>query len=81
MNFWKRSLFGAGVGVGAGSGPGAGALMADPLQQTGNIVERQEVERRVERRAERRAETSKKRADLPCLPNRLAEPLWELLEW
>ncbi len=75
MNSWKR-LFGGATGAGAGAGPGARVLMAGLPRQTGGIVER----RGVERRAERKAETTKKRADLPCLPNGLAEPLWELLE-
>ncbi len=62
--------------MGVGAGPGLGALMVGLSQQTGGIVERQGVERR----AERRAETTKKRANLPCLLNGLAEPLWEILE-
>ncbi len=75
MNSRKRS-FGGATGVGAGVGPRAGALMAGLPQQTGGIIERQGVEQR----AEQRAEITKKRADLFCLLNGLAELLWELLE-
>ncbi len=84
MNSWKRLFDEAtGVGAGAGTGPGAGGPMAGLPRQTGGIVAGSvewSGERSGERRAERRAETMKKKADLPCLPNRLAKPLWELLE-
>ncbi len=64
MNSWKRS-FGAGAGAGPGagaSGPRAGRLMAGFLRRAGGILESGE----------------RKVTSLPCLPNRLAEPLWEL---
>ncbi len=70
MNSWKRS-FGEATGAGAGARPGAGALMAGLPRQTGGIVERRGWS------GELRAETEKKREDLPCLPNGLAEPLGE----
>ncbi len=77
MNSWKKSFGGAKeAGAGVSTGPGAGGPRVGLPQRTGGIVERREVEWR----AGQRTEMTKKRADLPCLPNGLAEPLWELLE-
>ncbi len=68
MNSWKRSFGGAtGAGAGAGTGPGAGrpngrSSMTNGRHRNGGKVQR-------------KAETKKKREDLPCLLNGLAEPL------
>ncbi len=70
INSWK-GLFSevTGARVGAGTGPGAETPMAGFLWQTGDIVERRG------RSGELKAEMEKKKEDLPCLLNRLVEPL------
>ncbi len=75
MNSWKKSLFDAGARAGADSGPrdagpGAGRLMASLLRRVEGIVES----------GERRATEWRAKSDSFCLPNRLVEQLWELLE-